>query len=210
VVLLIADFARTWSLLRRAAVVAVLLLLQLGANPIANSSRWADSRGNAPSLCLPRVVPDYDFGLPQRSARIRSLVEQLLPPGQPLIGPNLIPALETNRPVPRNLSMGPFSVTRSLPAASAQRLHLATDKEIAGYLENPRVTLLAFADRLELNYGWSMPSFALPPEGLPPRWAELVLRKFVTLYKGGHYVLLARSDSLRSTGIAPEHGAPGK
>ena len=138
------------------------------------------------------------------------MVEQLLAPGQPLIGPNLIPALETNRPVPRNLSMGPFSVTRDLPAASAQRLHLATDREIAGYLEDPRVTLLSFADRLELNYGWSMPSFALPPEGLPPRWAPSVLREFVTVYKGGHHVLLARGDYLRSKGLAPEHGAPGK
>jgi hypothetical protein len=210
VVLLIADVARAWSFPRRAALVAVLLLLQLGTNPIANSSRWADSRGNAPSLCLPRAAPDYDLGLPERSARIRALVQQLLPPGQPLIGPNLIPALETNRPVPRNLSMGPFSVTRDLPAASAQRLHLATDREIAGYLEDPRVTLLSFADRLELNYGWSMPSFALPPEGLPPRWAPSVLREFVTVYKGGHDVLLARSEYLRSKGLAPEHGAPGK
>ena len=49
VVLLIADFARAWSLPRRVALVAVLLLLQLGANPIANNSRWADPRGNAPS-----------------------------------------------------------------------------------------------------------------------------------------------------------------
>jgi hypothetical protein len=87
---------------------------------------------------------------------------------------------------------------------------LATDREIAGYLEDPRVTLLSFADRLELNYGWSMPSFALPPEGLPPRWAPSVLREFVTVYKGGHHVLLARGDYLRSKGLAPEHGAPGK
>jgi hypothetical protein len=176
--------------------VAVLLLLQLGANPLANASRQESPRSNALSFALPRAAPDYDFGLPQRSARIRSLVEQLLPPGQPLIGPNLIPALETNRPVPRNLSMGPFSVTRDLPAASAKRLHLATDREIAGYLEDPHVTLLSFADRLEMNYGWSMPSFALPPEGSPPRWAPVVLRDFVTVYKGGHYVLLARRDFL--------------
>jgi hypothetical protein len=209
VVLLVADVARAWSLPRRAALVAVLLLLQLGATPIANASRPESLRSNVLSFTLPRAVPDYDFGLPLRSARIRSLVEQLLPPGHFLIGPNLIPALETNRPVPRNLSMGPFSVTRDLTAASAKRLHLATDREIAGYLSDPGVTLLSFADRLELNYGWSMPTFALPPEGLPPRWAELVLREFVTLYKGGHYVLLARSDYLRGKGIAPEHGVPG-
>ncbi len=210
VVLLVADVARTWSLPRRVALVTVLLAIHLGATPIANSTRWADPRGNAASLGLPRAAPDYDFGLPERSARIRSVVEQLLAPGQFLIGPNLIPALETNRPVPRNLSMGPFSVTRDLPAASAQRLHLATDGEIAGYLEDPRVTLLSFADRLELNYGWSMPSFALPPGGLPPRWADIVIHEFVTFYKGGHHVLLARSDYLRSKGMAPEHGAPGK
>jgi len=210
VVLLIADVARAWSLPRRVAWVTVLLSIHLGANPIANSTRWADPRGNAASLGLPRAAPDYDFGLPERSARIRSLVEQLLAPGQPLIGPNLIPALETNRPVPRNLSMGPFSVTRDLSAASAQRLHLATDGEIAGYLQDPHVTLLSFADRLELNYGWSMPSFALPPGGVPPRWADIVVHEFVTFYKGGHHVLLARSDYLRSKGLAPEHGAPGK
>jgi hypothetical protein len=210
VVLLIADVARAWSLPRRVAWVTVLLSIHLGANLIANSTRWADPRGNAASLGLPRAAPDYDFGLPERSARIRSLVEQLLAPGQPLIGPNLIPALETNRPVPRNLSMGPFSVTRDLPAASAQRLHLATDGEIAGYLQDPHVTLLSFADRLELNYGWSMPSFALPPGGLPPRWADIVIHEFVTFYKGGHYVMLARSEYLRSRGLAPEHSAPGK
>jgi len=48
VVLLVADVARAWSLPRRVALVAVLLSIHLGANPIANSTRWADSRGNAP------------------------------------------------------------------------------------------------------------------------------------------------------------------
>jgi hypothetical protein len=209
IILVVADFARAWSLSRRVVLVAALMATQLGANPIGNIIHTATLRGSALSLCLPLAAPDYDFGLPKRSARIRALVERLLPPGQFLIGPNLIPALETNRPVPRNLFMGPFSVTRELPAASAGKLHLATDRDIAGYLQDPNVTLISFADRLELNYGWSMPSFALPPEGLPPRWAPDVLREFVTVYKGGHYVLLARSEYLRSKGLAPENGAPG-
>jgi hypothetical protein len=207
-ILVVADFVHAWSFPGRAWLVAALVAIHLGANPIGNIIQSGTRRGNVASLCLPRVVPDYDFGLPNRSARIRALVDQLLPPGQPHIGPNLIPALETNRPVPRNLSMGPFSVTRDLPAASAQRLHLATDREIAGYLADPRVTLLSFADRFEMNYGWSIPSFALPPEGLPPRWAELVLREFVTVYKGGHCVLLARQSSLPATGVDTGRGVP--
>jgi len=209
-ILLAADFAGSCSLRCRAWLVAALVATHLGANPIGNIIGSETPRGNAPSLCLPLAVADYDFGLPRRNARIRALVEQLLPPGQPLIGPNLVPALETNRPVPRNLSMGPFSVTRELPATSAHRLHLATDSEMAGYLADPRVTLLSFADRPELNYGWTMPSFAVPPAGSSPDWADLVLRDFVTVYKGGHYVLLARRDFLRSKGIATEPAAPGR
>jgi hypothetical protein len=208
-ILVVADFTRAWPLPHRAGLVAALLAIHLGANPISNLMHSASPRGNAQSLFLPLAVSDYDFGLPSRNAHIRAMVEQLLPPGQPLIGPNLIPALEANRPVPLDLAMGFFSVTRELPAARAHRLHLATDGEIAGYLADPRVTMLSFADRLEMNYGWSMPSFDVPAEGLPPRWAEVVIRDFVVVYKGGHYVFLARRDSLRASSVEPRHGVPG-
>ncbi len=195
VLLLGAKLAHGWSPVRCFMVVAALLLVQGVVPPLGNLMALGGRR-NLPSWWLTPSSGDYDFKLRERHERIRAVVARFLPPGQPLFGPNLIPALELDRPVPPGLLMGPFSVTRELASDRAHRLHLSTDDDLLALVSDPRVTVISFADRGIMNYGWSMPSFRSLPAGATPDWGRVIMRDFVPVLRARSYTILVRRTSL--------------
>jgi hypothetical protein len=138
----------------------------------------------------------YDFELKARLTRACGLVEQLVPPSAPLLGPNIILAAETGRDVPRNARMGPFSTTAEFSADEAQRLHLLTYSELQAWLADPKVTLLAFFTTPRANYAWSVPSFKLQPREDAEKWLEILRRNFVIVQQDQHFLLVARPSAL--------------
>jgi hypothetical protein len=195
VLLLAEKLSHAWSTSRRLLLVTVLVLAQGAVPPLANLMT-STRRHNLASWWLTPSMRDYDPNLRQRNAIIRDLVARYLPEGAPLFGPNLIPALELGRPVPAHLAMGPFSVTRELPPDQAHRMHLCTDDDLLDYLSDPRVTVISFADRGIMNYGWSMPSFSSLPAGVTPDWSKIITRDFVPAMRARNYVILVRRSSL--------------
>ena len=177
------------------AVVTVLLTVHLLATPLI---LWRDfpNRRLGLSQWLTPNAPPLNAALPAQIQQGRQLVQALVPAGQPVIGPNLILALEAGRPIPANLRMGPFAVGDDhLPLPPAQ-LHLATPAEIESYVSDPAVPLLVFFKRPVLNYGWTMPTGRQLPADLSARWLEIYRRDFVIVDQEGEFLLLARPAAL--------------
>lgn len=173
------------------ALVAGLAVVQFGVAPLV---LWRDfpARRFTLSAWLTPNAPAFNPVLPAQLAAARDAVAAAVPAGQPLIGPNVILALETGRPVPPALLMGPFSFNTTLPADTARRLHLATPADMEAWLADPNVRALAFFLQPQLNYGWTVPTFDRLPEDVTRRWLEAYRRDFVVVFQEGNFLLLAR------------------
>ncbi|MEO6567120.1 MAG: hypothetical protein ABIO94_00030 [Opitutaceae bacterium] len=180
---------------RRRLVLAVLAALHLTAPPLLTRYRGT-ARADLISNWLPSTVPGFDLGLPVSLARARNVVEQLLPKGSPFIGPNLILAVETGRPVPSNLRLGPFTMTRDFDTDKARQLHLMTYPELTSIFEDPAVPLVAFFPAAPFNYNWSVPSFRSQPEAERQQWAELFRRDFLVVETSSQFLLLGRRNAV--------------
>ncbi len=182
--------------LRSAAVPLGLLLLNLS---VAVTLLWPsmppDRRGTL-SVFLPLNASAYDPSLPARIARQTQVVRQYLPPGRPFIGPQIILAVEADRPVPRALRMGPFTATFDYPAPQAARLNLVTFAELEAIFQDPAVPFLAFYKNGNLNYAWSMPTFRNPPPADRQRWQAIFQRDFLVAYEDADALLLVRKSAL--------------
>jgi hypothetical protein len=173
---------------------AAAIALQLLVAPLLLWSEFPERRFTRSQWLTPNT-PEFNPALPEQLAHARQVITELVPPGRPLIGPNLILALEADRPVPANLRMGPFSLAGdSLPLPAAQ-LHLVTPAEIDAYLADPAVPLLALFTRPELNYGWTMPTFAPPADEITSRWLQAYRRDFTVAYQEEYFLLLARQSA---------------
>jgi 4-amino-4-deoxy-L-arabinose transferase-like glycosyltransferase len=171
--------------------------------PLLLAHDFPQRRGTVSQWLTPNA-PAFNPALPAQLAAARAAARAAVPPGRPLAGPNIILALETGRPVPPKLLMGPFSVSHTLPAGTAARLHLATPADIDALLADPGVPLLAFFTQPQLNYGWSMPTFERLPEAITRRWLEIYRRDFVVVCQEGNFLLLARRGGAAAvTDIAP-------
>ncbi|MBI3885994.1 MAG: hypothetical protein HY302_09740 [Opitutae bacterium] len=181
---------------RRRAPVVLVVAAGLAATPLLNFHYLRTPPGNWPSWWLPPGVPAYNPHLPGHLWQATRRTAALLAPGQPLIGPNIILAVETGRPVPRQLRMGPFAATAEFSPAVADRLHLATFPELEARYLDPRVPMLAFSENAFLNYSWSMPSFRNSPARNRARWMEIFRRDFLIVQQDGDFLLLARRSAL--------------
>jgi len=189
--------ARDWTRARRIALVAGLAVAHVGIIPA-----YALASGRVTTLAsvqawLPSNVAPYTFDLRARLLRARSLVEQLVPPSQPLLGPNIILAAETGRAVPRAARMGPFSMTAEYDADTARRLNLLTYPDLHGWLADPNVPLLAFFTTARVNYAWTVPSFKLQPREEAEQWLAVLRRDFVIVQQDPDFLLVARPAALR-------------
>ena len=184
--------AQAWTPPRRLALVAGLAFAHVGVIPA-----YALASGRVPTMAtpaawLPANVAPYSFDLRARLLRARSIVEQLVPPSQPLLGPNIILAAETGRAVPRAARMGPFSTTSEYDAATARRLNLLTYPELHDWLADPNVPLLAFFTTARVNYAWTVPSFKLQPREEAEQWLSVLRRDFVIVQQDPDFLLVAR------------------
>jgi hypothetical protein len=179
----------------RRGVIGAIALVAIAAHGLTaplRSTLSQSPRGDLLSRWLPPQAPPYNATLPQEVEAAARLVERSLPADQPFIGPNIILAAETGRFVPRELRMGPFSFTVEIPPERARRLHLVTHETLDAWFADPRVTLLAFFQRRELNYGWSMPSFDQLKPDFHAQWFAPLQRDFSPAYDSAEFVLLVR------------------
>lgn len=176
----------------------LILLAAFTATPLLNLHYLQSPPPNLPSWWLPPGVPPYNPDLPGHLWRAKHITAELVAPGQPLIGPHIILAVEADRPVPRKLRMGPFTTTAEFPPVLADRLNLETFPELEARYLDPRVPLLAFFENSFLNYSWTMPSFRNPPERNRARWMEIFRRDFVIVQQDSDFLLLARRSALVS------------
>lgn len=170
---------------------ALLLAAQLLLPP-ALGWRAQPERRFTPSSWLTTNSPPYEPALPAQLDRVRAIVNHYAGPTGHVVGPNLIVALSSGRPIAPDLRMGPFTATSELSAADAARLHLATPARLLAEFSDPRCRLLAFFNRPLLNYAWSMPSFANIPQADRGAWVELFRRDFAVVLQEGDFLLLAR------------------
>ena len=188
---LVADELRRH---RRAAAWALtggLVAAQLLTAPALYYNLRPERRGTASAWLTPRA-PDYDPALPAELAGARRVVEAALAPDAPFIGPNLILAAETGRPVPPELRMGPFACTDEMPPERAARLHLAARAQVEAWFARPNVKLLALFKLWNLDYGWSMPSFATTSDESRAADYARLQRDFDVAYRDGTFLLAVR------------------
>lgn len=191
-----------WPRMGRAGLVAALAAVQVAAIPLLALAQGRVSSPWTWTAWLPSNVAPYTFDLPLRLGRARTIVERLLPPDAPLLGPNIILAAETGRAVPRNARMGPFTFTADLDAATAQALNLLTHEQWRAQVADPGVPLLAFFTTGRANYGWSLPSFRLLPADVTRDWLGLVRRDFLIVQDDRDFLLVARRTALPPAGPA--------
>lgn len=189
-----ADSRWTWR--RRAALLAGLVAIAIGLGPAVNWRLLGETQRNVPSAWLPVSVPPYDYGLPAGVRQASLRVAQLLPEGQPFVGPNLILAIEANRPIPRRLRMSSFSITEDFPREKADRLHLLTFSELRSMLSDIDLPVLGFTQVDQLNYSWSVPTFHFLAGEDEEALHRLVNRYFVTVYSDRNFAVVARPHIL--------------
>jgi hypothetical protein len=186
----------TWSPARGTLAAVTLVLLSFAVGPALSWPSLAQSQRTFPSAWLPLNAPPYDFGLAANVRNARATVQRLLPPDQPFIGPNLILAIEANRPIPRRLRMSSFSLTEDFSPEQADRLHLLTFTELRSMLLDIDVTVVGFMQTKLLNYAWSVPSFHFPDDHETAALHRLVNRYFVTVHNDRNFAVLARPHIL--------------
>ena len=147
---------------------------------------------NVVSLWLPPGVPSFRVDLPALLWEASRRVTLWVPGGQPLIGPNIILAVEAGLPVPSTLRMGGFSATSELAPEVAGKLQLETYESLEKRCLDPQTRLLAFSAEPLLNYSWSMPSFQNIPEASRARLLQILQSHFYVIQKDANFLLLGR------------------
>lgn len=188
---LVFDGLRHLKMAPAIAVALVLIAAQALFPPLLLAATKPERRGTL-SQWLPPRVPSYNRALPADLATARGIVEKSLAPTAPFVGSNIILAAETGREVPAELRMGPFSWTGEMPPDRAARLHLATRDQLDAWFARRDVTVLAFFQRWDLNYGWSMPSFHHEPPAVREALLNRLERDFRLAFNDGDFFVLER------------------
>jgi hypothetical protein len=188
---IVFDQLKTVHTAARSILIAALFAANLLAAPLVNSRFSPDRIGTASQWLTPGSLV-YNLALPKQLASAKHIIETTLAPDAPFVGPNLILAAETGRTVPRELRMGAFTVTDEMLPDRAARLHLATRGQLNILYSLPKVTTLAFFQRMDLDYTWSMPSFASVPVEIQAGTLALFRSDFEIAYNEGEFLILVR------------------
>lgn len=188
---IVFDQLKTQAAMVSVVFFVVLLTANLVTAPIVTARMVPDRVGTPSQWLTPRSLP-YNSALPRQIASAVRIIETTLAPNAPFIGSNLILAAETGRSVPRELRMGAFTVTDEMPAGRAARLHLATRNQLDFWYRSPEVTTLSFFQRMDLDYNWSMPSFASATLTTQADTLNLFRRNFQIAYNEGEFLILVR------------------
>ena len=104
---------------------------------------------------LPKIDPNFREALWQTATCVRSLVSE----EEMILTPFPIVAVEADRRVPRDMTMGLFALTLEIEPGRARRLHLTSTQELLrliGEKEPAAVILNNFPSKW--NFNWSVPS----------------------------------------------------
>jgi hypothetical protein len=173
---------------------AALLVAQVVAVPALY--RPLRKPGTAPSWSawLPLNGTPYDFKLRAKIRGGRETIERELAPGKPFYGPAVILAIEADRPIPRRLRMGSFTVTSDMSAEAADRLHLITYGELAALFRSPDVNVIGMYFQHVFNYSWSMPSFRYQTQAERMSWSMGFTSSYVPAYHDEEFLILRRRE----------------
>jgi hypothetical protein len=186
--LLLPDLGR-WPR-GRAALAAALLVLPILVIPPLCSGYRGPTKAAFPSNYLPLNTRPYNYRLPANVRAAAGLVREQLPAGEPFFGPAIILAIEADRPVPRRLRMGAFTMTSDFPEDVADRLHLMTYAEMERLADGPAMRVIGMHAQSAFNYSWSMPSFAYQSDAERARWLRSFARRFEVAYSDGDFFIL--------------------
>jgi hypothetical protein len=178
ILLLLPSDVAAWRASRQWLASLLLLLLPLALLPALCGHYRGQQKQTFPSILLPLNTRPYNYELPDNIRRARELVARELPAGQPYYGPAIILAIEADRPIPRRLRMGAFTMTSDFPEAEANRLHLMTYNELTRLIVSSDVRVLGLHAQMFFNYAWSMPSFRYQSNEERVRWGASFDRRF--------------------------------
>lgn len=169
-----ADGAMSW--LPAAAVVG-----QFVAMPLIYTSGRPEAPKHWTSAWLPDNGIPYSFSLPSEIRQAREALVQALPPGQDFFGSAIILAIEADRPLPRNIRMGPFSATTEFSAAEAARLNLIPYDEVIAKLNDPATSVIGIYWYPKFNFAWSMPSFSSQNQASRDHLADIIRENYLLI-----------------------------
>jgi len=195
--ILLEPAVARYSAWGRGLTTGVLLVASVALIPAIDWSKLPPEKQTFPSALLPLSTRPYDFALPESIATARTIVRQLLPPGQPFVGPNIILAIEANRPVPRRFRMGAFSCTRDYDEKEADRLHLATFPGFDFQVRDPATPIIGLHPEIKFDYGWSMPSFEFQPPEVFALLQSYIVQDFEIMQSDRNFLLVARRSLLQ-------------
>lgn len=187
--LLLPDMA-AWPLRRRVLAVVSLVVLPLALIPPLCARYRGPTKADFPSVFLPLNTRPYNYGLIGNLRQARELVREHLPADQPFYGPAIILAIEADRPIPRRLRMGAFTMTSDYPEEKADRLHLMTYDELTRLAVNSRIRVLGLHAQPLLNYVWSVPSFAFQTDEERARWGAVFSRRLQLARRDADFIIL--------------------
>jgi hypothetical protein len=192
-VLLLAPVP-AWPRAALAGLAVTLLVVQVAAVPALY--RPLRKPGSAPSWSawLPLSGTPFDFKLREKIRGGREFVEKEVAPGQPFYGPAIILAIEADRPIPRRLRMGSFTVTSDMSPEEADRMHLITYNELAVLFRSPDVNVVGMYFLQVFNYSWSMPSFRYQTQAERVSWSIGFSSYYVPAYQDEEFLILRRRD----------------
>lgn len=190
VLLLLPPALAGWRAAWRGLGALALLLLPLLLIPWLCGPYRGQNKQSFPSILLPLNTRPYNYELPANIRRGRELVTRSLPAGHPFHGPAIILAIEADRPVPRRLRMGAFTMTSDFPEAEADRLHLMTYGELLRQVVAREVRVFGLHAQPIFNYAWSVPSFGFQPDAERARMGQVFAPRFNTAGQDQDFVVL--------------------
>jgi len=189
--LLLPPGVVAWRVSRRWLAGLALLLVPLVLIPVLCGHYRGQQKRAFPSIWLPLNVRPYNYKLPANIRHGREVVARALSTDQPYYGPAIILAIEADRPIPRRLRMGAFTMTSDFAEEKADRLHLMTDTELLRLVVSSPVPLLGLHSQPEFNYAWSVPSFRYRSEAERRKWSLVFDRRFRIESQDEDFVLMS-------------------
>jgi 4-amino-4-deoxy-L-arabinose transferase-like glycosyltransferase len=174
----------------RIVLAVALVMLPVVLIPLLHARYPDPAKQTFPSNYLPANTRPYNYRLAANLRAAADRVRTELAPGEPFYGPAIILAVEADRPIPRRLRMGAFTMTADFPTERADRLHLMTYPELAQLAAAAPMRVIGMHAQSVFNYSWSVPSFAYQSPAERARWVATFTRRFEVGYTDEDFFLL--------------------
>ena len=192
VLLLLPPEVMAWRRSARWLAGAGLLFLPLALIPALCGHYRGKPKQSFPSILLPQHALPYNYELPENLRRSRELVSRELPAGEPFYGSAIILAVEADRPIPRRLRMGAFTMTKDFSEAEANRLHLMTYPELVRLAVSSPMRVFGLHGPAVYNYTWSVPSFSSQSNAERYQWVSVFNQLFESRRADVDFLVMVR------------------